>query len=85
MYVEGHCGDMLVPAMRATAVRPVTQGTPAPAPPNPPGGALAHSLAMGYGEQVLLERCQRRYGNVFMIRVWPFERLVVVRSSPAQP
>jgi len=33
---------------------------------------------MGYGEQTLLERCQRRYGDVFMIRVWPFEKLVVV-------
>lgn len=38
---------------------------------------------MGYGEQTLLERCQRRYGDVFMIRVWPFERLVVV-ADPAE-
>jgi cytochrome P450 len=50
-----------------------------PAPPTPRGTRLIHGLAMLYAEHRLIEHCQRRYGDVFALKLLPpFESLVVV-------
>ena len=52
-------------------------------PPGPRTPRAIQGLQFGVAEHALLERCQRRYGDIFTINVWPFERLVVI-GDPAE-
>lgn len=63
---------------------------PQSAPPDmsgtPPGPRLPrHVLGAQWllREHRLLERCRRRYGDVFSLKIWPLGLLVVV-SDPAE-
>jgi cytochrome P450 len=52
----------------------------------PPGPRLPrHVLGVQWllREHDLLERCRRRYGDVFTLRAWPFESLLVVVCDPS--
>ena len=70
------------PAATATStpLEPVLPAGHAPnQPPGPPGTATLHGLTMYAFEQQLLERSQRRYGDVFTLKIaFPFKRLVVI-------
>jgi cytochrome P450 family 135 len=66
------------------ALQPVAPAGRLSAPPGPPGPPFVHGLTMLGAEQRLLARCQRRYGDVFTLKIpWPFKRLVVV-ADPAE-
>ena len=55
-----------------------SRGEDRPAPPGPRLPRFAQGMRMLLSEADLLERCRRRYGDVFALDVWPFETLVVV-------
>jgi cytochrome P450 len=61
--------------------RPARPGSPPPGPPLP-----RHPLGAWWllGEASLLQRCRRRYGDVFSLSCWPFDDLLVVICDPVE-
>jgi cytochrome P450 len=61
---------------------------PPTAQPGPPPGPRLPRLALGVPwllrEHDLLERCRRRYGDVFTLDSYPFDDLLVVVCDPAE-
>ncbi|HEY6779725.1 MAG TPA: cytochrome P450 [Thermoleophilaceae bacterium] len=49
-------------------------------PPRPPGPSVLHGFGMLWFEQQLLARSQRRYGDIFTLKVPSFRNLVVVAN-----
>jgi cytochrome P450 len=75
---------------RASRWSELPERTPPPAPADisaaPPGPRLPrHLLGVHWllAEHDLFERCRRRYGNVFSLRMWPLGFLVVI-ADPAE-
>jgi cytochrome P450 len=70
------------------APQPPTASEPPPARPGqPPGPRLPrHVLGVHWllREHDLLERCRRRYGDVFSLNSYPFDNLLVVVCDPAE-
>ena len=54
-------------------LQPLTELPPGPRLPRAVQGAWLYA-----DEHRLLERCRRRYGDVFTLNMWPYRRLVVV-------
>jgi cytochrome P450 family 135 len=61
----------------------VDNGGMATAPPGPRYPRPLQSARFLLTEHRLLERCRRRYGDVFAVNTWPFHPLVVV-ADPAE-
>lgn len=56
---------------------------PPGAPPGPPGPQLLHAARFLSAESRFLAGSRRRYGDIFTMKIWPFERLVAV-ADPAE-
>ena len=74
------------PAATATSTRlePAPQvGRSRTTPPGPRGTSFLHGFSMLWFEQRLLARAQRRFGDVFTLKIPTFRQLVVV-ADPAE-
>jgi cytochrome P450 len=77
----------LAPRSRWSELEPrVPRPVPSDVAGAPPGPRIPRHLLGAYwllAEHDLLERCRRRYGNIFSLRIWPVGFLVVV-ADPAE-